>query len=134
MNNPVCPRTARLATFVPHDRFYLCSWVRDLKYHFPFLAEMEREHPYRAFYLVWKLSWMAGKAQADHSIAFEELVTHPEAELRRLLEVVNLTTDVAPILPLIQKPPLGKWTKYADDAWFRAHETACETILSDFFS
>ena len=31
-------------------------------------------------------------------------------------------------------PPLGKWKEYADDAWFRAHETVCETTLADFFA
>lgn len=134
MGNPVSPSTARLADFAPHDRFYLGTWVRDLKYHFPFLGEMDAQHPYRAFYLLWKLSWMAGKAQSDHSIAFEDLVTEPEQELDKLLTEVGLKVDPAPLLPLIQKPPLGKWTKYADECWFQKHESACETILSDFFA
>lgn len=134
MGNPVDPLKARLADFTPHDRFYLTSWVRDLKYHFPFLSEMDSQHPYRAFYLLWKLSWMAGTAQCHCSMAFEHLVTNPEQELDRLLKAVDLKVDPAPLLPVIQKPPLGKWTRYANDEWFQKHETACETILADFFA
>ncbi len=42
-------------------------------------------------------------------------------------------TDPAALRKLIVPPPLGKWRDYAADAWFRGHETVCETTLADFF-
>lgn len=134
MDLACCPTNARLADFQPHDRFYLLTWLRDLKYHFPFLADLDNEHPYRAFYLLWKLSWMSGQAQSHASIAFEHLVTNPEEELRKLFDTVQLETNIANLRPLIQKPALGKWARYADDAWYRNHEIEAETTLHDFFS
>jgi hypothetical protein len=41
--------------------------------------------------------------------------------------------DLAALGKLFAAPPLGKWQEYADDTWFRGHETVCETTLADFF-
>jgi len=31
-------------------------------------------------------------------------------------------------------PAIGKWKNYADPEWFRVQESACETVLAEFFS
>src|SRR5262249_38749285 len=104
--------------------------------HFPFLAEAAVTHPYQLFYLVWKLSYLFGRAQSDHSLALEQLVASPEVELRRLFAAANVdpaTQDVDGLLKLIEKPRFGKWKEYAPEEWFRRHEEQCERTLADFF-
>jgi hypothetical protein len=128
-----CGKDERLDDFEPHDRFYLRNWVRDLKYHFPFLGDLGDQHPYLAFYLIWKLSWRYGTAHSDCSLAFEHLVERPEEEMRQLFAALSLDCDAHALRPLIQKPALGKWTRYADAVWFQEHERAAETLLEDFF-
>jgi hypothetical protein len=41
--------------------------------------------------------------------------------------------DLGKLCALVDRPAEGKWQKYAEDAWFKQHETACETALEDFF-
>jgi hypothetical protein len=129
------PRQGRVEEFAAHDKFYLLNWANDLKYHFPFLEPAAADHPYQVFYYVWKLSYLFGRRYADHSLAFEHLVSDPAGRLEGLLEVLDVRGgDVAALQKLFAAPPLGKWKEYADDAWFRAHETVCETALADFFA
>jgi hypothetical protein len=126
-------KDAPMNEFPQHDRFYLLSWARDLKYQFPFLDERAVSHPYQLFYCLWKLSYLFGRAYAHHSLAFEHLVEDPERELRELLRNVNITpAEPQKLTGIIERPSLGKWRKYADDEWFRRHETVCETTLADF--
>jgi hypothetical protein len=127
------PPDGRVADFTPHDGFYLLGWARDLKYQFPFLDERTAEHPYQLFYYLWKLSYLFGRKYAHHSLAFEHLVAEPEEQLRRLFAAINLEGyDLDRLKGLIVRPALGKWKEYADDAWFRRHEAACERVLADF--
>jgi hypothetical protein len=127
------PRNGNVADFVPHDHFYLLNWARDLAYQFQFLRELENEHPYCLHYAIWKLSYLFGQAYADCSVAFETLVTEPERELIRLLAAAGVTHyDLARLTAVISGPPLGKWKEYADDAWFRRHETRCENLLAAY--
>ena len=129
------PRHGRVEDFVPHDKFYLLSWANDLKYHFPFLDPRAAAHPYQIFYYIWKLSYLFGRRYADHSLAFEHLVGNPVGELEKLLDVLNVPGgDVTALVKLLAAPSLGKWQEYADDSWFRDHETICETTLADFFA
>jgi hypothetical protein len=128
------PREGRVGEFAAHDKFYLLTWANDLKYHFPFLEPGAADHPYQLFYYVWKLSYLFGRRYADHSLAFEHLVGDPAGRLEELLGVLDVRGgDLAALQKLFAAPPLGKWKEYADDAWFHGHETACETILADFF-
>jgi hypothetical protein len=128
------PRDGRAEEFAAHDKFYLLNWANDLKYHFPFLEPAAAGHPYRLFYYLWKLSYLFGRRYADHSLAFEQLVGDPAGRLGELFRVLDVCGgDLAALQKLFAAPPLGKWKEYADDAWFRAHETACETTLADFF-
>lgn len=121
--------------FPPHDKFYLRMWARDLKYHFPFLDEKYISHPYQMFYYIWKISYVFGLAFAHHSVAFEHVTTDPDIHLTKLLEVVNVHQyDLTKLKSLVEKAPIGKWRTYADDDWFKQHETHCEMILADFFA
>jgi hypothetical protein len=121
------------ADFGWHDKFYLLSWARDLRYQFPFLDDSAVTHPYQLFYYVWKLSYLFGRAFGDHSFAFEDLVSRPTETLGDLFRKADITErDIQKLLPLIERPALGKWRDYADDAWFRRHESICETTLAEF--
>ena len=129
------PPDGRMQDFAPADRFYTRRWARDLKYHFPFLDERLIEHPYELHYYLWKLSWIYGRTYSDVSVSFEELTTQPEQTLVNVFDVCGVSLDeVASLLSLIVAPPLGKWTGYADDFWFRRLEERCEAVLAEFFA
>ena len=128
------PPDGHMADFAAADRFYTLRWARDLKYRFPFLDERSVEHPYQLHYFLWNLSYLYGRSYSDCSLSFEELVTHPEATLFRVLDTCAIdAAHVEPLCSLINPPPLGKWKTYADDAWFRRHETHCDDVLNEFF-
>jgi Sulfotransferase family len=121
--------------FAPHDEFYLRMWARDLKYHFPFLDEASLSHPYQLFYYIWKLSYMFGRAFADHSIAFEDILKNRDEQLRHLLKICRVEEyKIDKLKSLIESPTVGKWKSYADEAWFRRQESMCETTMADFFA
>jgi hypothetical protein len=129
------PRDAHFKDFAAHDRFYLLAWARDLRFRFPFLDEARVSHPYQLFYFIWLLSWQYGQRHADYSVQFERLVAEPESELPRMLRPFGITdADVSGLARVMVAQPQGKWRSYADDAWFRAHESACEAVIEDFFS
>ena len=127
------PRDAAPADFARHDKFYLLSWARDLRYHFPFLDPQAVSHPYQLFYYIWKLSYLFGRKYADYSLAFEELVNDPAGQLGQLFGALDIDSGyTARCQQLIVKQPLGKWKAYAPDDWFREHEATCETVLAEF--
>lgn len=127
------PESGGLKDFVSGtDKFYLRTWVNDLKYHFPFLADKEL-HPYRHFYWLWKLSYLYGARHADVSVCFEDLVREPRCELEKLFGKLGIEVeDWSAIEGIIEQPELGKWKRYAGDEWFRHHEIECECVLADF--
>lgn len=128
------PASGRMEDFEPHDKFYLKSWARDLTYHFPFLEERAIEHPYQAFYFIWKLSYLFGKKYAHVSVSYEDIIENPRLELGRLLELLDARDfDFRKVEPLISPPSRGKWRQYAPEDWFRRHETICETVLAEHF-
>jgi hypothetical protein len=127
------PSTASPQDFAAHDHYYLQSWAADLQQWFPFLGEHETSHPYQTFYYIWKLSYWWGRTYAHHSLSFERLVANPARELERLFRIVGVAAaDVSASAALIAPTPT-RWTRYADDRWFRAHEVRCERVLQDFF-
>ena len=132
--DPTCfPKNGKMDQFPPHDKFYLRWWAQDLKYHFPFLDEKTLEHPYQMFYYIWKLSYMFGRHFAHYSLFFENILGNPESQLKDLFYVLNIKDyDISALQSLITENPLRKWESYADDEWFRRHETICETVLADF--
>lgn len=125
----------KMGDFAEVDGFYLLSWARDLKYHFPFLDEHAIEHPYQLHYYLWKLSYVYGRSWSDTSVGFEDLTANPERALFQLFEACEIPVHfIEDLLPLIEPPPFGKWKKYAEDAWFKRHEEHCENVLASFFS
>jgi hypothetical protein len=129
------PKENSMDQFPPHDKFYLRMWANDLKYHFPFLDEKNITHPYQMFYYLWKLSYVFGVIYADYSIVFEHLIDDPDTQLRSLFHSLQVGLfDMEKLKTLVESPPVGKWTIYADDEWFKEHEAVCETVLADFFA
>jgi hypothetical protein len=128
------PLDGDIASFSRQDRFYLLSWARDLKFHFPFLDERAVSHPYQLFYYIWKLSFLFGRSYAHHSLAYEHLIENPVAEMQKLFSACSVPSFCEQkLLGLLDKPSQGKWRRYADDDWFRNHEASCERALGDFF-
>src|SRR5262249_32633890 len=106
----------------------------DLKYHFPFLDEAQCAHPYQMHYYVWKLSFLFGRRFAHHSVAFEELVLNADSVLPSLLDALHVQNyELDQLKAVLVRPDLGKWRSYADESWFQEHESACETVLAEFF-
>ncbi|HKJ78325.1 MAG TPA: sulfotransferase [Prolixibacteraceae bacterium] len=127
------PHSGDLAAFEKVDEFYLCMWVRDLQHWFPFLQDWSR-HPYYHFYFLWKLSFVFGKRYCQHSLKFENLVTHPREVLEPLFTDLEIhEPDWRTILPIIATPKLGKWMDYAEERWFYDIEAECEEELQLFF-
>lgn len=127
------PSSAKMSEFEPHDHFYLMHWVRDLSFHFPFLAPERVDHPYELFYFVWKLSYLFGQEYADHSLRFEALVQDPRDELTAAFDALDIARDrVDALVPLVESASLGKWKGYASEEWFRSREEKCERILDEF--
>ena len=126
--------TMSTSQFGPYDHFYLLRWARDLRHRFPFLDPASASHPYAVFYFLWKLSYIFGEHYGDVSVCFENLVNRPEQELTRLMRAVDIDDfDVSRLTGCIARQKSGKWREYADDEWFRRHESECEKTLSDFF-
>jgi hypothetical protein len=129
------PKNGTMKQFAGHDKFYLRMWAKDLKYHFPFLDERFVSHPYQLFYYIWKISYVFGRTFAHHSVAFEDILYDPDRELQSLLNVSHVQRyEIGKLKALVERPVVGKWKDYAEDKWFRRHETTCETVLSEFFA
>jgi hypothetical protein len=129
------PPDAGMREFRAHDKFYLIMWAADLKYQFPFLDEKTISHPYELFYYIWKLSYLFGVKYAHHSLQFEALVEKPEATLSSLFRVLDVhNSELAKLKRLVTKVDIGKWQHYADDAWFKRHESGCEEVLTNFLN
>lgn len=127
------PRRTASDWFAVHDGFYLRPWVEQLAPSFPFLAPAYTAHPYRAHYLIWRLSQAFGFAYAHHSFAFESLAQRPAATLAALLAATGLDATTLPRLAsLIDPPPVGGWVQWAGDEWFADHEQAAECALRRF--
>ena len=127
------PHDVTMDRFEPYDHFYLQRWALDLRRHFPFLSPQVEPAPYRVFYFIWKLSYLFGVAYADHALSFEALIQSPKTEIQKLLAAAGLDGDPDRLAPLVADARLGRWREYADEAWFRAHESACEDMLAEFF-
>jgi Sulfotransferase family len=125
------PRNVTTAEFWRYDHFYLLRWARDLAFQFPFLDPRHEPHPYRIFYLLWRLSHHYGSAYAHASVAFEDLVARPRAVIAGLLEAAEWPdVDLDPLVGLVRPARSGGWADFAPASWFVAHEAACEQILA----
>jgi len=125
------PRDVATADFGPYDHFYLLRWARDLCFQFPFLDPRHEPHPYRIFYLLWRLSHHYGCAFAHASVAFEDLVAQPRVEIARLFAAAEWPdVDLDPLVALVKPVRSGGWASFAPSAWFEDHEAACERTLA----
>jgi hypothetical protein len=128
------PKDTPMTHFASHDKFYLRSWAHDLKYDFPFLNESMITHGYQLFYFLWKLSYLFGVKYSDYSISYESLLDEPDKQVTHLFSRLGIENyDVDFLRSLIVEPSRGKWKAYADDHWFRGHETICETVMAEYF-
>jgi hypothetical protein len=76
-----------------------------------------------------------GRQYSHYSLSFERLVEEPDSQLAELFRQLDVRqTNLQNLKGIISRPVLGKWNEYADDEWFRQHETVCETVLAEFFS
>jgi hypothetical protein len=121
--------------FVQHDYFFLIDWVSDLSLRFPVLDWKLVQHPYRMFYLLWKLSYIWGKAYSGYSVAYEQLLAAPRPTITELFEFLDLDPRFVPqIAQMVRPSGNSKWRSYADPAWFAGHERAAEALLDRFLS
>ncbi|MBZ0268520.1 sulfotransferase, partial [bacterium] len=103
------PASATMDAFLPADHYYLTRWALDLRHAFPFLDPGAHDHAYPLFYLVWKLSYLFARRFADRSIAFEELVSRPEAVMTELAERLSIPdADPAWLATLVDPPRPGR--------------------------
>jgi glycosyltransferase involved in cell wall biosynthesis len=115
------------------DPYLITTWARDLVRQFPMLTDRFVRHPYQRHYYLWKLSYLAGSRQADVSVAYEDILRDPRAQVGQLLRLAGLDADryIDRCLSIIVEQPLDKWKSYRDEIWFSTLESECETILDD---
>jgi hypothetical protein len=127
------PKDAPTHEFASCDKFYLRRWVKDLKHHFPFLADARERHPYCWFYFIWRLSYLFGRQFGDYSVCFERLVEKPTDEITKLMGFLDIcAADIDALRALVVPPEAERWREYADDGWFKEHESYCEGVLREF--
>jgi hypothetical protein len=128
------PRDGRMKDYPPHDEFYLLTWARDLRHHYPFLNERDVDHPYKLFYYIWRLSYLFGRKYSDISLRFESLVKDPPGQLGMLFSTLEISPpNLTELCGCCGSARLGRWPEYADHDWFARHEQACERVLANFF-
>lgn len=124
------PRDLDVEGFRNLDFYWLLPWARDLAAQFPFLDPRVETHPYRLFYMIWRLSHAAGVAHADVSIRYESLVAAPAATMRAALDASAWPgVDVAPLTAIVGAATPSRWAAWAPAEWFDREEAACEAIL-----
>jgi hypothetical protein len=128
------PRELTVAEFTPYDGYYLRAWAQDLHCYFRCLDGFLAWHPYRLFYCLWKLSYLYGRRDAHHSLAYEDLLAQPETVLGELFQVLNLHDVPWPqLLAQIGQPRPSRRHEYAPDDWYAEHELAAERLLQEYF-
>ena len=126
------PADITLADFKPFDLFYLVPWWRDLRGVFAGLRACQTAHPYRAFYLLWRLSYLTGRRYADASISYEQLAQAPQRVLRGSLAAMNLRVDAidwARLEGVTDYRAEPRWPAFASADWFEEIEGECEETV-----
>lgn len=125
------PRDVDIEGFRNLDFYWLLPWARDLAAQFPCLDPRREPHPYRLFYLIWRLSHAAGVAHADVSVSYESLVADPAATLRTVFAAIDWPgVELAPLTALVGPPSPSRWAAWAPAEWFDREEAACEAVLA----
>ena len=127
-----------VADFDPFDRFYLGHWTRDLAGVFPILNAPPDLPAYGLFYLLWRLSDLHGRAEADLTIRYEDLLGDITSTLDEILALMNsapagpqsaLSYDADTMRAMIAPPEREKWKDIASEDWFTAIETEMDDAL-----
>lgn len=125
------PREVDVEGFRNLDFYWLLPWARDLAAQFPCLDPRREPHPYRLFYLIWRLSHAAGVRHADVSISYESLVARPAPTLQAVFDAIGWPgVDVAPLTALVGAATPSRWATWASAEWFDREEAACEAVLA----
>jgi len=125
------PSDATVAAFARHDHFYLRMWVEALGAVFPCLPAGYAAHPYRAHYLLWRLSLAFGLAYGDATVTFEDIMIRPRETVSAVAEFAGLeSSSIDGAVALVAPPRLQVWKDYASDDWFRRHEDVAEYLLT----
>jgi hypothetical protein len=123
-----------LRDFEKYDAFYLLNWGRDLSYYFPFLTRDGAAHPYELYYQIWKLSYLCGRAYADHSVCFEALVRDPAREVQRMMSRFGFEPDdLSRLVGLVSPVQEGKWRKRGGNEFFSAIEARVDRQFANYF-
>lgn len=118
--------------FMQHDYFFMLEWVHDLSAQFPVLDWDRVQCPYTMHYLLWKLSYLWGRAYSDLSVSYEQLLSAPHETLSDLFDLLGIDQRVIPqVMPLIHSKARGKWRNYADAEWFAKQESHAESLLDN---
>ena len=126
------PADITLADFKPFDLFYLVPWWQDLRRVFAGLRTCQTAHPYRAFYLLWRLSYLTGRHYADASISYEQLAQAPQRILGESLAAMNLGVDHidwARLEGVTDYRAQPRWPAFASADWFEEIEGDCEETV-----
>ena len=125
------PGDITLGEFQPFDFFFLMPWWHDLRYVFEGLQECRTAHPYRAFYLLWRLSYLMGRHYADVSIAYENLAQDPRRVMGDALTGMGLPEhlDWSRLEGLTEYRAQQRWPEFASSDWFEDIEGQCEEIV-----
>lgn len=116
------------------DGFYTLEWARDLRRVFPFL-EPAGKHLYEVHYLLWRLSYSLGRAYANVSVCYEDLITDFERVASDMFQAVGIRdVDIAALAGLNHGAQKTRWPDYASDTWFSEMEARCDDMLDAFFS
>lgn len=124
------PHSATLAEFAAVDRFYLTSWIRDLQWRYPVLRDLDGEHPYFAFYLLWRLSFLHARRHADASFAYESLVEEPDDVFARIAEACGLEKpETGYATARVGEASATRYAQYAPESWYLEQEYRAEAFL-----
>jgi hypothetical protein len=127
------PAAITLADFKPYDLFYLVPWWRDLRRVFAGLRPCRTAHPYYAFYLLWRLSYLMGRHYADVSISYEQLAQSPQQVMGESLAAIGLPVDGldwSRIEGMTDYRAEPRWPAFASAAWFEEVEGVCDDAVS----
>lgn len=115
------------------DPVLITTWARDLCQQFPFLARPYIRHAYQRYYFLWKLSYLLGSRLAEISVAYEDILQHPEATISRLLHLTGLESqdNLKSCTSVILQKSVDRWKQYRREEWFAELEQDCELILKN---
>lgn len=131
------PADVTLAGFAPYDGFYLRPWVRDLRLSLEPLRDLDGEHPYLAFMVLWYLSYLYGRHHADLSLAYEDVTARPVDSIAAILDLADGAPAFdrqayAAAMPEVVPAKRDGWRRHGDEAFFAAQEIEAIARVDDW--